>query len=132
MRGNPNTRRQLRDLKEGAPYPPNHRDTSPISCLFTRKSGLGYSRGANRRLLTSRRVDNWVSTYHSWEQPRCPHDFLQLKGSGIHAQARPVTPRRLNTMPTSKREKHVLSMILGKPTLICQGLMKMRNPLFAG
>ena len=24
---------------------------------------------AGCRLLTSRRVDDWVSTYHSWEQP---------------------------------------------------------------
>ena len=50
---------------------------------------------AGCRLLTSRRVDDWVSTYHSWEQPRCPHEGLQLKGSGIHAPARPLTPRRL-------------------------------------
>jgi hypothetical protein len=47
------------------------------------------------QLLTNRRVDNWVSIYHSWEQLRCPHDGLQLKGSDIHAPARPVTPRRL-------------------------------------
>ena len=50
---------------------------------------------AGCQLLTSRRVDDWVSTYHSWEQSRCPHDFLQLKGSGIHAPARPVTPHCL-------------------------------------
>ena len=31
MRGNPNARRQLRDLKEGAPYPPNHRGASSTS-----------------------------------------------------------------------------------------------------
>ena len=49
---------------------------------------------AGCRLLTSRRVDDWVSTYHSWEQPRCPQEGLQLKGSGIHAPARPLTPRR--------------------------------------
>ena len=28
LRGNPNARRRLRDLKEGAPYPPNHRGAS--------------------------------------------------------------------------------------------------------
>ena len=31
------------------------------------------------RLLSSRRVDDWVSTYHSWEQPRCPYAISNLK-----------------------------------------------------
>ena len=31
------------------------------------------------QLLLSRRVDDWVSTYHSWEQPRCPFDISNLK-----------------------------------------------------
>ena len=59
--------------------------------FFSRKQGLGYSRGANYS-WTSRKVDDWVSTYHSWEQPRCLHDGLQLKGSGIRRRhMRPPT-----------------------------------------
>ena len=31
------------------------------------------------QLLSSRRVNDWVSTYHSWEQPRCPFAISNLK-----------------------------------------------------
>jgi hypothetical protein len=68
------------------------------------------------QLLTSKRVDDWVPTYHSWEQPRCPHDGLQLKGSGIHATARHVTPRHLvQRQPTCPHA--LLSQSLKDPRL---------------
>jgi hypothetical protein len=34
---------------------------------------------AGCQLLSRRRVDDWVSTYHSWEQPRCPYVISNLK-----------------------------------------------------
>ena len=64
-----------------------------FGCFIHSETGSRIFAGC--RLLTSRRVDDWVSTYHSWEQPRCPHDSIQLKGAGIHAPARPVTLSRL-------------------------------------
>jgi hypothetical protein len=70
----------------------HQKDTPPVRLFIHSETGSRIFAGCH--LLTSRRVDDWVSTYHSWEQPRCPHDSLQLKGSGIHAPARPVTPRR--------------------------------------
>ena len=66
-----------------------------LFCFHSETAGPGHESRifAGCQLLTSRRVDDWVSTYHSWEQPRCPHDGLQIEGSCIHAPARPVTPR---------------------------------------
>jgi hypothetical protein len=47
---------------------------------------------AGCRLLTSRRVDDWVSTYHSWEQPRCPHDISSLKAPAYMRRPDPLPP----------------------------------------
>ena len=41
MRGNPNARRQLRDLKEADPYPPNH--TGASFCTYPRESRLNWT-----------------------------------------------------------------------------------------
>ena len=41
MRGNPNARRRLRDLKEGDPYPPNHRGASHGPCAEKGEDKIG-------------------------------------------------------------------------------------------
>ena len=45
------------------------------------------------RLLSSRRVDDWVSTYHSWEQPRCPYAISNLKAPAHIYRPDPDPPR---------------------------------------
>jgi hypothetical protein len=70
-------------LKSAWSYAPRQTDSflkiSLISLWLFIVSVTGSRIFVRCQLLSSRRVDNWVSTYYSWEQPRSPYAISNSK-----------------------------------------------------
>ena len=86
--------------------------------------------------LSSRRVDDWVSTYHSWEQPRCPYVISNLKAPAHIYRFDPDPPptqrqvlQRPTPRPVASSSIHPIKRPrLGYVTTLPEGASAPRRP----